>query len=81
MLYTSLSSNEFRLNSLIKEQESLINKYEINIKIAKAKNLYERINLLSQTLKCFKNSHSKKDITNCKSEEQKKIMEIIRNRN
>ena len=50
----------------------------MNIKIAKAKRLYERINLLSQTLNCFKNSHSKKDITNCKYEEQKKIMEIIR---
>ena len=53
------------------------NKYEMNIKIAKTKRLYERINLLSQTLNCFKNSRSKKDITNCKYEEQKKIMEII----
>lgn len=79
MLYTSLFSNEFRLTALVKEQQSLINKYEINIKIAKAKNLYERINLLSRTLSCFKSSRSKKDITNCKNEEQKEIMEIIRN--
>ena len=49
----------------------------MNIKIAKAKRLYERIHILSQTLNCFKNSRSKKDITNCKYEEQKKIMEII----
>lgn len=79
MLYTSLFSNEFRLTALVKEQQSLINKYEINIKIAKAKNLYERINLLSRTLSCFKSSRSKKDITNCKTEEQKEIMEIIKN--
>ena len=69
-LCTSLYSNEFRLNDLSKEQKGLINKYEIRIKIAKAKNLYERINLLSNTLNCFKDSRSKKDITNCKNEEQ-----------
>jgi hypothetical protein len=79
LLYTSLFSNEFKLNALVKEQQSLINKYEINIKIAKARNLYKRINLLSQTLNCFKSSRSKKDITNCKNEEQKEIMGIIRN--
>lgn len=78
-LCTSLYSNEFRLNALVKEQKSLISKYEIRIKIAKAKQLYERINLLSRTLSCFKSSRSKKDITNCKNEEQKEIMEIIKN--
>ena len=78
-LCTSLYSNEFRLNALVKEQKSLISKYEIRIKIAKAKQLYERINLLTQTLNCFKNSRSKKDITNCKTEERKEIMEIIKN--
>ena len=46
-------------------------------KATQSQRLYERLNLLSQTLYCFKNSHSKKDITNCKYEEQKKIMEII----
>ena len=78
-LFTSLYSNDFRLDALIKEQKALISKYEIKIKIAKAKSLYERINLLSQTLNCFKNSRSKKDITNCKTDEQKEIMEIIKN--
>ena len=78
-LCTSLYSNEFRLNALVKEQKSLISKYEIRIKIAKAKQLYERINHSTQTLNCFKNSRSKKDITNCKTEEQKEIMEIIKN--
>ena len=67
------------MDALIKEQKALISKYEIKIKIAKAKSLYERINLLSQTLNCFKNSRSKKDITNCKTDEQKEIMEIIKN--
>lgn len=75
---TSLFSNDFKLNALIKEKESLINKYELKVKIAKAKNFYERINLLSQTLNCLKVSHTKRDITNCKNEEQKEIMKIIR---
>lgn len=54
-----------------------MNKYVFRIKSAKIDNNEVRVKLLSRTLICFSNSRSKREITKCKIDERKRIMNII----
>ena len=63
---------------LEKEKTALINKYEIRVELARLDKFYKRVKVLSKTLSCFKNSRSKRDITACKVDENKRIMKLIR---
>jgi len=40
--------------------------------------MYKRVKVLSKTLSCLKDSRSKRDIMDCKADERKRIMRIIR---
>ena len=52
--------------------------YSERISIAKEENLGNRVALLDKTLECFKSSMSKRDILNCKVDERKRIMSLIK---
>lgn len=73
----NLSAGE-NINNLEKEKENLICKYIERIEEAQNKNLDARVNLLDKTLSCLFNSKTKKDITNCKIDERKRIMQKIK---
>lgn len=71
-------SNEVSLLNLEKEKRGLINNYSLRIFEAEQTNSENRVALLDKTLQCFINSRSKRDITNCKNDERKRIMDLIR---
>ena len=71
-----LSAKE-NIVELEKEKENLIFKYIERIESAKNENLEDRIILLDKTLTCIINSKTKKDITNCKIDERKRVMSLI----
>ena len=52
--------------------------YSERISIAKEENLDSRVALLDKTLECVKISMSKRDIINCKTDERKRIMSLIK---
>ena len=72
-----LIANEVSFN-LEKEKDGLINNYFVRIDIARQKNLQDRVMLLDTTLNCFINSKSKKDIIDCKADERKRILDLIK---
>ena len=72
-----LIANEVSFN-LEKEKDGLINNYFVRIDIARQKNLQNRVMLLDTTLNCFINSKSKKDIIDCKADERKRILDLIK---
>ena len=71
-------ANEVNIFDLEKEKNGLINKYYERIDIARQDNLEDRVLLLDKTLNCFINSMSKRDILNCKADERKRIMSLIK---
>lgn len=75
---SNLFANEVNLFDLEKEKDGLINKYYERIDIARQDNFEDRVLLLDKTLNCFISSRSKRDIINCKSDERKRIMSLIR---
>ena len=77
-LSLTLYSNGTDLFYLEKEKKSLIINYSERISIAKEENLGNRVALLDKTLECFKSSMSKRDIINCKADERKRIMSLIK---
>jgi hypothetical protein len=78
---SNLFANENTLLDLEKEKNGLINKYYERIDIARQDNLEDRVILLDRTLNCFIDSKSKRDILNCKSDERKRIMDIVSGKN
>jgi len=78
---SNLFANENSLINLEKEKDGLINKYYERIDIARQDNLEDRVTLLDRTLNCFIDSKSKRDILNCKSDERKRIMDIVSGKN
>ena len=75
---SNLFANEVNIFDLEKEKNGLINKYYERIDIARQDNLEDRVLLLDKTLNCFINSMSKRDILNCKVDERKRIMSLIK---
>lgn len=75
----NLFANEVNIYDLEIERDGLINKYYERIDIARQDNLDDRVMLLDKTLNCFINSKSKRDIMNCKTDERKRIMDLVRN--
>lgn len=71
-------SNEVDLLNLKKEKKALIDTYSQRIFEAEQVSLENRVALLDKTLQCFISSKSKRDITNCKNNERKRIMDLIR---
>ena len=63
--------------NLEKEKENLIFNYVERIESAKNENLEDRVIFLDKTLSCIIKSKTKKDITNCKNDERKRIMNLI----
>jgi hypothetical protein len=78
---SNLFAIENTLLDLEKEKNGLINKYYERIDIARQDNLEDRVRLLDVTLNCFIDSKSKRDILNCKSDERKRIMDIVSGKN
>lgn len=74
----SLFGNSSELREIEKEKEGLISRYIERIDEAKREDLPLRVKLLNTTLDCFYYSRSKKDINNCKVDEQKRINSLIR---
>lgn len=72
----SYEDNQKIQNSLNKDE--LINRYEIRIDLARIDRMYDRVKMFSQTLSCFKKSSDLDDIKDCKSEEKKRIYNLIR---
>ena len=72
------ANNEIELFNLEKEKKGLIISYSERISIAKEENSEARIILLSETLNCLKASMSKRDILNCKANERKRILDLIK---
>jgi len=66
------------LKKMKKTKDALISDYSLRIFEAKQTNLEYRVILLDNTLKCFITSKSGKDITNCKIEERRFLMDLIR---
>ena len=73
-----LFASEVNFANLQKEKDSLINSYFTRIDIARQENLQDRVLLLDTTLNCFINSKSKKDIIDCKVDERKRILNLIK---
>ena len=73
-----LFANEVSLANLEKEKDGLINNYFVRIDIARQENLQDRVLLLDKTLNCLINSKSKKDIIDCKVDERKRILNLIK---
>ncbi len=78
LVISSAFSNQDVFESLEKEKVALISSYSERIFEAKQDNLKDRVVLLDKTLRCLNNSMSKRDITNCKIDERKRIMQQIR---
>lgn len=76
--FFSLFGYSSELQNLEREKEGLISRYIERIDEAKRENLPLRVKLLNTTLDCFYYSRSKKDINNCKVDEQKRINSLIR---
>ena len=74
----NLFANEANFVNLQKEKDSLINSYFTRIDIARQENLQDRVLLLDKTLNCLINSKSKKDIIECKVDERKRILNLIK---
>lgn len=74
----SLFGNSSELREIEKEKEGLISRYIERIDEAQRENLPLRVELLNETLNCFYSSRSKKDISNCKIDERKRINSLIR---
>ena len=74
----NLFASEVNFADLEKEKDSLINSYFIRIDIARQENLQDRVLLLDKTLNCLINSKSKKDIIDCKVDERKRILNLIK---
>lgn len=72
----NLHANE-NIHELEKEKENLIFEYIKRIEASKNDNSEDRTNLLDKTLTCIINSKTKKDITNCKIDERKRVMSLI----
>lgn len=80
-LFAKDSTSEFykkKFQKLENEKINLIKNYESRLEVARIDRLYKRVNVLSKTLSCFKNSRSKQDLTKCKTQERKRIMTMIR---
>ena len=80
-LFAKDSTNEFykkKFQKLENEKVNLIKNYESRLEVARIDRLYKRVNVLSKTLSCFKNSRSKQDLTKCKTQERRRIMAMIR---
>lgn len=79
-LFASSSTSELykkQFKDLEKEKVNLIKNYESRLEVARVDRLYKRVNVLSKTLTCFKNSRSKQDLVKCKTQERKRIMAMI----
>ena len=74
----NLFASEVNIADLEKEKDSLINSYFIRIDISRQENLQDRVLLLDKTLNCLINSKSKKDIIDCKVDERKRILNLIK---
>lgn len=74
----SKTNNAYKFKKLEEEKTSLINKYEIRIEVARLDKFFKRVKVLSKTLICLKNSRSKREITACKIDENRRIMQLIK---
>lgn len=63
---------------LEEEKTELINRYEIRVQVARLDRMYKRVDVLTLTLHCLKNSRSKQEILQCKQKERKLIMQLIK---
>ena len=72
------STNTYKFKKLEEEKTELINKYEIRVEVARLDRFYKRVKVLNRTLNCLKNSRSKREITACKIDENKRIMKLIK---
>lgn len=80
-LFASNSTSELykkQFENLENEKMNLIKSYESRLEVARIDRLYKRVNVLSKTLSCLKNSRSKQDLQKCKTQERKRIMAMIR---
>ena len=77
IIISNLFANEGTLINLQKEKEALIYNYILRIEAANDENLEDRAALLDETLNCFISSKTRRDISNCKSDERRRIMAII----
>lgn len=77
LLTSSLFANNYKFKKLVEEKTALINKYEIRVEIARLDKFFKRARVLKKTLNCFKNSRSKREITACKIDENRRIMKLI----
>lgn len=77
IITSNLFANGGTLINLQKEKEALIYSYILRIEAANDENLEDRASLLDETLNCFIYSKTRRDVTNCKSDERKRIMKII----
>lgn len=66
-----------RLKNILQKDE-LIQRYEIRIETARIDRMYDRVTLFSKTLNCFKNSNSEDEIKQCKKDEKKEIIYLIK---
>lgn len=73
-----LNANTYKFKMLEEEKTELVNKYEIRVEVARIDRFYKRVKVLNKTLHCFKNSRSKREITACKIDENKRIMKMIK---
>lgn len=78
IISSNVFANEVNIYDLEIEKDGLINKYYERIDLARQDNLEDRVMLLDKTLNCFINSKTKRDIINCKSDERKRIMDLVR---
>lgn len=76
--FFSLLGNSSELREIEREKEGLISRYIERIDEAQRENLLIRVELLNETLNCFYYSKSKKDISNCKIDERKRINSLIK---
>lgn len=74
---TLFASYKSQLNDFELKKESLIDRYTINIELAKIDKLYKRKKVLSKTLYCIKQSKSSTDIDNCESSQRRRVLNII----
>ncbi|MGB1227066.1 MAG: hypothetical protein ACPG9K_04180 [Poseidonibacter sp.] len=78
LIGTSLLANNYKFKKLEEEKTELINKYEIRVEIARLDRFYKRVKVLNRTLHCFKQSRSKREITACKIDENRRIMQLLK---
>uniref|UniRef100_UPI004047559E hypothetical protein n=1 Tax=Aliarcobacter sp. TaxID=2321116 RepID=UPI004047559E len=74
----TIFANDYAFDVLEKKKSSLINSYFKKIEKAVNDKLIQRALFLEKTLVCFHNSRSSRELTLCKIDERRRIMEMIK---